>query len=137
LPRLQSRYTPLIASLIVGVIWASWHLPLLISDPTGQRPPLQFIVLVVAQSVVFTWVYNGTRGSVLVVILMHGSANTIARLLAPIVMGSGAYGVFWWLLAVLWWILALAVIADFGMARDRAPSMEAPAMAATSAARVR
>jgi membrane protease YdiL (CAAX protease family) len=36
LPRLQSSYAPLAASLLVGVIWAIWHLPLLISDPTGQ-----------------------------------------------------------------------------------------------------
>src|SRR5215212_2977575 len=83
LPRLQSKYAPLTASLIVGAIWATWHLPLLISDPTGQRPALQFVAMLLAQSVVFAWVYNGTRGSVLLVILMHGSANTIARMLAP------------------------------------------------------
>jgi uncharacterized protein len=137
LPRLQSRYTPLVASLIVGVIWTSWHLPLLLSDPTGQRPPLQFFVWVVAQSVVFTWVYNGTRGSVLLVILMHGSANTIFRFFGPMLIGSAAYGQLWWLLAALWWVVALAVIAIFGMARDLAPSMESPATAATSAALVR
>ncbi len=138
LPRLQSSYTPVVASLIVGVIWASWHLPLLLSDPTGQRPALQFFVLVVAQSVVFTWVYNGTRGSVLLVILMHGSANTIAKFLVPpIVAGSALYGQFWWLLTALWWVVALAVIAVIGMAGDRAPSMEAPATAAAAAARVR
>ena len=136
LPRLQSNYTPLVASLIVGVIWASWHLPLLISDPSGQRPALQFTVLVVAQSVVFTWVYNSTRGSVLLVILMHGSFNSFIKFLAPVVLGSAAYGLFWWLLAALWWVSALAVIAVIGMARDRAPSMESPAIA-TSAARVR
>ena len=135
LPRLQSRYTPLVASLIVGVIWASWHLPELLSDPTGQRPPLQFLVLVVAQSVVFTWVYNSTRGSVLLVILMHGSSNTIARFLFPTVIGSATYGRIWWLLAALWWVAAVAVIAVIGMARDRAPSMEAPATA--TSARVR
>ena len=92
LPRLQSRYAPLAASLIVGVIWAFWHLPLLLSDPTGQRPTLQFILFVVAQSVVFAWVYNGTRGSVLLVILMHGSANTVARLFGPTLIGSAVYG---------------------------------------------
>jgi uncharacterized protein len=135
LPRLQSSYTPLVASLIVGGIWASWHLPLLISDPSGQRPPLQFIVLVVAQSAVFTWVYNSTRGSVLLVILMHGSFNSFIKFLAPVVMGSAAYGLFWWLLAALWWVVALAVIAVIGMARDQAPSMESPAMA--TSARVR
>ncbi len=125
LPRLQSSNSPLVASLIVGVIWASWHLPLLLSDPTGQRPVLQFFVLAVAQSVVFTWVYNGTRGSVLLVILMHGAFNSFGKFLAPVLMGSAAYGLFWWSLAALWWVVALAVIAVFGMARDRAPSIEA------------
>ena len=138
LPRLQSSYSPLVASLIVGVIWASWHLPLLLSDPTGQRPALQFFVVVVAQSVVFTWVYNGTRGSVLLVILMHGAFNSFASFLVPEVFGSfgsASYGLFWWLMATLWWVVALAVIAVIGLARDRAPSMEAPAMA--TPARVR
>jgi hypothetical protein len=138
LPRLQSFYSPLVASLVVGVIWASWHLPLLISDPTSQRPPLQFFVLVVAQSVVFTWVYNGTRGSVLLVILMHGAFNSFAGFLVRGVFGSfgsASYGLFWWLLAALWCVVALAVIAVIGMARERAPSMEAPAMA--TPARVR
>jgi hypothetical protein len=39
------------AALLLGVIWATWHLPELVSDPTGQRPVIQFLVLVVAQSV--------------------------------------------------------------------------------------
>ena len=124
LPRLQSKYAPLVASLIVGVVWASWHLPLLISDPTSQRPPLQFFALVLAQSVVFTWVYNGTRGSLLLVILMHGAFNTMMKFLGSTLMGSAAFGLFWWSLAALWWVVALAVIAVIGIARDRAPSME-------------
>jgi hypothetical protein len=104
-----------------------------LSDPTGQRPPLQFILLVVAQSVVFAWVYNGTRGSVLLVILMHGSANTVARLIGPTLIGSAAYGLWWWSLAALWWVVALGVITVIAMARDRAPSMESPTMASASA----
>ncbi len=132
LPRLQGKYTPLVASLIVGVIWASWHLPELLSDPSGQRPPLQFFVWVLAQSVVYAWVYNGTRGSVLLVILMHGSSNTIARFLFPTVFDSATYGRLWWLLAALWCVAAIAVIAAFRMATDRAPSLEA-AETATSA----
>ena len=132
LPRLQSNYTPLVASMIVGVIWASWHLPLLLSDPTGQRPALQFIVLMVAQSVVLTWVYNGTRGSVLLVILMHGASNSFVSFMAPVVLDSPVYGVFWWLLALLWWVVALAAIALTGMASGRAPSMKTPVRAARS-----
>ena len=68
----------------------------------------------------------------LLVILIHGSTNTILRFLAPIVLGGAAYGQFWWLLAALWWVVAVVVIAVIGMARQRGRSIEAPAMAATS-----
>jgi len=51
LPRLQQRLDALWAALVLGVIWALWHLPELISDP-GQRPPLQFVVWILAQSVI-------------------------------------------------------------------------------------
>jgi hypothetical protein len=71
------------------------------------------------------------------VILMHGSFNSFISFLAPVVLGSAAYGLFWWLLVVLWWVVALAVIAFTGIARDRAPTMEAPATAAATSARVR
>jgi membrane protease YdiL (CAAX protease family) len=133
LPRLQSSYTPLVASLIVGVIWASWHLPLLVSDPSGQRPPVQFFVLLVAQSLVLAWVYNGTGGSVLLVILMHGAFNSFVGFMAPVVFGSAAYGQFWWLMAALWWVVALAVIALTGMAKARAPSIETTETATSGA----
>ena len=68
----------------------------------------------------------------LLVILMHGSANMVARLFGPALIGSAAYDL-WWSLAALWWVVVLGVITVIGMIRDRAPSMEAPAMAAASA----
>jgi uncharacterized protein len=60
LPRLQRRLDALWAALVLGVIWAFWHLPELISDPTRQRPPLQFVLWALALSVIFTWLYNST-----------------------------------------------------------------------------
>jgi membrane protease YdiL (CAAX protease family) len=58
LPRLQLRFDAIWAALVLGVLWALWHLPEPISDPTRQRPPLQFCVWVLALSVIFTWLYN-------------------------------------------------------------------------------
>ena len=75
LPGLQRRQDALWAALVLGVIWALWHLPELISDP-GQRPPLQFFVWILAESVILAWLYNSTNSSLPIVIICHGAVNT-------------------------------------------------------------
>ncbi|WP_191965833.1 MULTISPECIES: CPBP family intramembrane glutamic endopeptidase [Haloferax] len=77
LPRLQARYSALTASLIIGVGWVVWHLPLFVVPGSAQANlPLQFYAIaVVAESVVFTWLYNETGGSVLVAMVLHASVN--------------------------------------------------------------
>ena len=80
LPRLQRLYGPLVGSLILGALWGLWHLPLFLipSWDTPHGSPLDvvlFVVLAVATAIVFTWVFNNTKGSVLLAILLHGSAN--------------------------------------------------------------
>ncbi len=80
LPRLQPLYGPLLGSLVLGVLWGLWHLPLFLipSWDTPHGNPLDvalFVVLAVAIAIVFTWVFNNTKGSVLLAILLHGSAN--------------------------------------------------------------
>ena len=80
LPRLQGLYGPLGGTLILGVLWALWHLPLFLI-PTWDTPhgsPLDvalFVVLAIGIAVVLTWVFNNTKGSVLMTILAHGSFN--------------------------------------------------------------
>jgi membrane protease YdiL (CAAX protease family) len=120
LPRLLSSRSPIVASLIVGVIWAFWHLPLLISDPSAQRPPLQYFVVVVSMSIVFSWLYLATRGGLLLVILMHTATNTFA---AAFFAGQPTeyYGRIWWLYAGIWLIFALAVLRSSVMSVTRVP----------------
>jgi membrane protease YdiL (CAAX protease family) len=62
LPRLQSRHTPVKATLILGVLWGGWHLPLY---GLGAVGPIIFVFF-------YTWLYNRT-GSVLLCILLHAS----------------------------------------------------------------
>jgi uncharacterized protein len=109
LPRLQTKYSPLVASLIIGVIWCAWHLPLLISDPNNQRPPLQFLALTMAFSILYTWVYNHARASLLLIALLHGVTNTFAGFLFRHQVGE-YYGQLWWLYAGLWWAVTLFVM---------------------------
>jgi uncharacterized protein len=110
LPRLQARLKPTTASLIIGLIWWIWHLPLMLTDINGQRPPLQFLAAALAYSVLFTYVYNHAKASVFLIILMHGVINTIASFLFRGMLDSAYYAQLWWLYAGLWWAAALSVM---------------------------
>jgi membrane protease YdiL (CAAX protease family) len=75
---LQKRLTPLGGGLAVGLIWAVWHLPLFyIPSETiyYQNPFLGFAVSITLLSVLMTWLYNSTNGSLLPALLMHTSWN--------------------------------------------------------------
>jgi membrane protease YdiL (CAAX protease family) len=91
LPRLQPGRSALSASLILGVIWAFFHLPLFFTGQAFRSPKLlvPFVVSGLALSVILTWVYNSTGGSLLLVVLLHATANLpLSLLLEP--LGSRA-----------------------------------------------
>jgi membrane protease YdiL (CAAX protease family) len=75
LPRLTKRFGPLAASAILGVLWTFWHVPMLTLQ--GVRPLLYcaFVPFMVGGSVLFTWIYRHTRGSLLLAILTHVGAH--------------------------------------------------------------
>ena len=79
LPRLQAKYNALTSSLILGVIWTLFHLPLfftLTGSSQSDWPFASFLVSTIAMSILYTWMLNNTRGSVLLAYLFHGAANT-------------------------------------------------------------
>ena len=108
LPRLQRRRPALPAALVLGAIWALWHLPELISDPTGQRPPAQFVVGILAQSVVLAWLYHSTNASLPIVILFHATLNTAGRFVLPAFVDS-YYQLAWWIMTGIYVLIALVV----------------------------
>src|ERR687890_2077373 len=77
LPRLQSRMSALSASLLIAPIWALWHLPLWLTGEPGRTPTfyVAFFASVFPMSILLTWVYNSTGGSLLMVVLLHATAN--------------------------------------------------------------
>ena len=81
LPRLQARHSALVASLVVGVVWAFWHVPKFLTAGGGQDDSSFWLFLVgtVATAVLFTWVFNSTGGSLLTVTLLHASLSTVAE----------------------------------------------------------
>jgi membrane protease YdiL (CAAX protease family) len=110
LDELQQRRTVLVATVVVALVWAAWHLPLLISEPTGQRPPLPFLVWILGQAVVLTWIYNISSGSVLLAILFHTAANVSGRLLLEAYVGQQGFLSLWWLMAAAYALVALVLL---------------------------
>jgi membrane protease YdiL (CAAX protease family) len=82
LPALQARYNALIASLILGVMWALWHLPVFFNPDTlySNLPFLQFLAYIVPFAVLTTWVFNSTGGSVLMAMFFHAVLNASSEL---------------------------------------------------------
>jgi membrane protease YdiL (CAAX protease family) len=111
LPEEQQRHTPLAATVLVAMVWATWHLPLLISEPTGQRPPLPFVLWIMAQAVALTWIYNISAGSVLLPILFHTAVNVSARLLLEPLVGQDGFLTVWWLMTTAYLLVAVGLIA--------------------------
>jgi membrane protease YdiL (CAAX protease family) len=72
LPRLSARFGPLGASVVLGVLWTLWHVPMLTLQGVVE-PELyaMFIAFLVGGSIVFTWIYEHTRGSLLLAVLAH------------------------------------------------------------------
>jgi CAAX protease family protein len=116
LPTLQRTHSALWSAVVLGAVWAAWHLPELVSDPTGQRPPLPFTVAILAQSVLFAWVYNSTRGALPIVIVFHAAINTAGRYLLPEFTGAH-YSRMWWATAGIYLLAAAAVTAYAGTRR--------------------
>jgi len=87
LPRMQARHSALKASLLIGILWGPWHLPLWLTGSEGHPISLYvpFVVAVVASCVFYTWLYNNTGGSLLIVVLYHAASNLpITVLISPL-----------------------------------------------------
>lgn len=81
LPQLQRSYSALGASLIIGVVWAIWHIPLYFTAWSNSTIPFPaYLIALVALSIIFTWLYNNTGGSILLTMLMHASFNSVSGL---------------------------------------------------------
>ncbi|MCW7080581.1 MAG: methyltransferase domain-containing protein [Candidatus Methanospirare jalkutatii] len=86
---LQARYNALFSSLILGVVWASWHLPLFFMKGQWQHDVLKFgtldfwtfIFSPIFLSILFTWIYNNTNRSTLSAILFHFMCNFSGNLI--------------------------------------------------------
>ena len=89
LPRLQQRYGPVLGTVILGSLHGLWHLPVFFTQVLGpfSLPNYAgFLFVAIAAAFLYTWIFNHTRGSVLLATLTHGfgdAASGLVGLLIP------------------------------------------------------
>ena len=86
LPRMQPRFGPLWGTLLLGVLWAFWHLLFFLTPDHGGGPGTgfatyltnfsYFLLTVIALSIIFTWIFNHTGGSIFISNLVHAAIDT-------------------------------------------------------------
>jgi uncharacterized protein len=84
LPRLSARLGPTPATLVLGVIWTAWHLPLFLLHTWGHPPLWMFFALLAGASVLMTFGYNLAGGSILAAILAHYTFNVAPQILGAL-----------------------------------------------------
>jgi hypothetical protein len=82
LPKLLESRSPLVASLILGALWALWHFPYALTAGTflSEVPLHWFFINLLALSVIYTWIFINTNGSLLLPLLFHAAGNTTSNL---------------------------------------------------------
>lgn len=110
LPHLQQRYSALVGTLIIGVAWALWHWPnfFIASIPHPYWAFAAAVPMGMVASILYTWVYNSTKGSLFATIVLHGA--TVAT---PNITPAGSAAV---IVPLLYVIIASGLVWRFGAA---------------------
>jgi membrane protease YdiL (CAAX protease family) len=120
LPRLLERFGFARAAILLGVIWACWHLPLFFikgPDTYGQSFPV-YLLQVTAMSVAIAWLYVHTNGSLLLTMLMHAAVNNTKDIVPSAVSGAtnpfalSTSPVAWLTVALLWICAGIFIVRE-------------------------
>jgi hypothetical protein len=106
LPGLQNKVSALIASVILAFAWGIWHIPSMLYSEQTQVWGLVIAVLnFIPVTILFTWMYNNTKGSLLLVTLLHVAQQLTSYLLGLIPSATDE---------ILMWLVASAVVFFYG-----------------------
>jgi membrane protease YdiL (CAAX protease family) len=107
LPKLQAKSSALVSSVIIGLFWGLWHVPTWVAQGVSDLSTLPLfaeVVSMVPVAILFTWVYNSTKGSLLLVWLFHASM-AITGYFVPL-LPTVTEKILLWLVAILVVVLA-------------------------------
>ncbi len=112
LPRLQEAHGPISASIAIGVFWGFWHIPAWLAwggVEASLLPALVMVVNMVPAAIVFTWLFNRTGGSLLLVTLYHASIANKGYFLPTLPTYAEP---------ALLWLVAIAIVLAKGLTRN-------------------
>ena len=142
LPKLQSGYSALVSSVILGGIWLLWHLPLFFNPASGysNTPFWAFLIFMLPVSILITWVFNGTGGSTLMIMILHAVLNAS---IGPLWKATPEYSTavsntsVYLLQATVLWVGAIVVVLIYGASNlSRKPRQVLPPTSGESQPRV-
>ena len=128
LPRLQDKYSAFWSSIILGIVHTCWHLPLfwlpggtpIVDGDVTLVGVASFLSVVTIGTFVYTWVFNHTRGSMLIAVLLHLGVNTASDILFamfPSLPEAVQYHIQWELGNIPGWIIVVLLLILFGADR--------------------
>lgn len=126
LPRMSARFGLPLATILLGLLWACWHLPLFFvkgASTFGQSFPL-YVIQVTGLSVVLGWLFWKTEGSLLITMLMHAAINNTKDIVPSAVSHATdpfalSHSLVAWLTVALLW--AFAAFCLLNMRHGRSP----------------
>lgn len=109
LPALQRRHGAFWSSAVLGVVWATWHLPFWMLLDTFSEFGVGYLLLnylfVLPGAFYLTWIYNNTRFSLLLVVMFHVTFNSVNVAFLPVTTSVGAFGI----VIAINWVIAIIV----------------------------
>ncbi len=98
LPALQKRYSALVSSAILGVLWAGWHIPFWLLLDTFDQFGIGYLalnfLLVLPLNFYITWFFNHSRGSLLLPVACHVVFNMVNTIWLPVTINVNAFIIF-------------------------------------------
>lgn len=110
---MEARLGPWLGNLVLGVVWAFWHLPLFFIPGTSQMymPFAGFVLLITGYSWFLAWVRQASGKRTLAGLIAHGWANAFVPLFPTVVMVEGAAQPRYWLWVSLTFVIGLVTMA--------------------------
>ncbi|MFW6679773.1 CPBP family intramembrane glutamic endopeptidase [Lacrimispora sp. AGF001] len=111
LPELEKKLSPCNSGIVVGIVWACWHLPMFLFHVDGyQISFLLYLIQTISLSIICTWIYHASGKSMLMILLFHTVDNFVCSIAYQALLnGKNIYTAFYWIIQI---ILLIYIVMD-------------------------